>query len=271
MDTGANGDPSQHRDTPGEHTTPFDLLRAAVDSSTGERDLYSVARHEFSNLISGITGLAGILLRTVEQPAPAEVRGRQLKLILNNADSLQGALDNLLLAGHLRSGATTVRYEEVDLSDLVRQTVDRSRAAADDRSLTLTVISGPQARVVTDASLAGALIARILDNAITFTDSGAVTVTVPDTAPGAPRRVEIHDTGRGVTSGERDDLTRPFFRGQAAAGSTGCGLGLHAASVIAEVLGCGIELAAEEPTRSGGTTFIVTFPVGDRRGDQERP
>ena len=73
-------------------------------------------------------------------------------------------------------------------------------------------------------------------------------------------RVEVSDTGIGITEQERERLFERFFRAQIALERQiqGTGLGLYISKAIVEAHGGRIGV---DSTQGEGTTFIVELPV----------
>jgi len=103
------------------------------------------------------------------------------------------------------------------------------------------------------------LLDNLISNAIKFTpEGGRVDVRLLQRGPNV--RIEVVDTGIGISPEEQGRLFERFFRATTATERhiPGTGLGLYIACAIAEAHGGGIEVESE-PDR--GTTFCVELPV----------
>src|SRR5262249_34830271 len=116
------------------------------------------------------------------------------------------------------------------------------------------------AQVMGDAARLRQVLLNLAGNAIKFTETGGVAVTVE---PGIwPDEVQfvVRDTGLGIAPEAQARIFREFE--QADDGATrrygGTGLGLAITKRIAERMGGGIEL---ESIPGGGSTFTVTLPL----------
>ncbi|MFP5411541.1 MAG: ATP-binding protein [Gammaproteobacteria bacterium] len=108
---------------------------------------------------------------------------------------------------------------------------------------------------------------NLLSNAGKFTHDGTVTVRATRTAgeDGAELlRIEVADTGIGMTDEQRAMLFRPFTQADSTTTRKygGTGLGLAISKRLCELMGGGIEVESE---LGRGTRFIVTSPVSAKR------
>ncbi len=101
------------------------------------------------------------------------------------------------------------------------------------------------------------ILSNLLSNAIKYTDNGRILFCVRKR--GEKLRVEIHDTGRGLSRAEflkaKERSTRLF---QTAEGKDGAGLGLAIVDELARSTGYEVNLLCE---RSGGLSIGVSFPL----------
>jgi DNA-binding response OmpR family regulator/anti-sigma regulatory factor (Ser/Thr protein kinase) len=120
----------------------------------------------------------------------------------------------------------------------------------------------PQARADRDRVVQ--IVTNLLSNAHKYTlEGGAVTVRAQ--ADGDEVRVEVSDTGVGMTADERDKLFTKFFRAQnpATQNVSGTGLGLNIVKSLVEKQGGRIWVTSE-PMK--GSTFIFTIPADGTTG-----
>ena len=221
-------------------------------------------KDEFVALISHdlrtpLTSIMGYLELAMDDETVGEEPRTYLGIVQRNSDRLLRLVNDLLFVARLEAGELDLHPGELDLGDIVRQSVDeaRPRAAAKGVSLGCEVQSVPP--VTGDRGRMFQLLDNLTSNAIKFTpDGGRVDVRL--LARGARARLEIADTGIGIPPDEQARLFERFFRATTATDRhiPGTGLGLYIASAIAEAHGGGIEVESE-PGR--GTTFCVELPL----------
>ncbi len=142
-----------------------------------------------------------------------------------------------------------------DLGELVKERVDVLRASAD-RPLHASIEPGVLVRA--DGMLLERVIDNLVGNALKYTDT-PVDVTVRGTASEA--LLEVADRGPGVTPEDRERIFQRFFRGAAARGTEGLGLGLSFVSEVARWHGGKVTLES-----GPGARFRVALPRDVGRG-----
>jgi heavy metal sensor kinase len=175
-------------------------------------------------------------------------------------ERLSRVADQLLLLARSDSGALAVQLRDVDLAQLVEDTVERWRDVARDKEIGLDGHLPLDGSVYADPELIIRLLDNLVDNAIRHTPPGG-RVTVAAAAAGEEARIDVSDTGPGIDPGFRPRLFERFARADAARGrdSGGAGLGLSLCAAIAHLHGGTITLEPDEP----GAHFTVRIP--DRR------
>lgn len=114
-----------------------------------------------------------------------------------------------------------------------------------------------RATVRADAAHLYRLLALLLDNAVKFTRSGAVLLGCRN-AGGGRLRIEVRDSGAGVSPGQAARLFEPFFRleNEVRPRERGLGLGLAYARCLAELAG---DRLTVESRPGRGSCFAVTL------------
>jgi signal transduction histidine kinase len=86
-------------------------------------------------------------------------------------------------------------------------------------------VDDANAVVCVDPRLTSSALARLLENAAAYSPAGAaITVTTEASLEGL--RISVRDRGRGIAPADLPQLFNRFFRGSAAAGTPGTGMGL---------------------------------------------
>jgi signal transduction histidine kinase len=105
------------------------------------------------------------------------------------------------------------------------------------------------------------VVTNLLGNALKFTPAGGTvtisTGTIRTGQDGASAVLEVTDTGVGIPADELPRIFDRFWRGQAAAQTSGSGIGLAIAAELTSAHG-GTLTAASQP--GAGTSFTLTLP-----------
>jgi len=214
--------------------------------------------HEIRTPLNGIVGGCGVVAQILEGDE-AQAVNPILRLIEQGCERLVTTIDALIEMSALENGIYQPRLEEIELSSLVTQTVNRMLPRAHAKGLALTFVDqGPGVTVCADRrSLEGAYLA-ILDNAVKFTQTGTITVRLASVENRIC--VEFKDTGIGISA---EYLTRLFdlFSQQDTTSTRpheGLGLGLALAKRYLDLNG--VELRVDS-TLQVGSTFLALFPA----------
>jgi signal transduction histidine kinase len=211
--------------------------------------------HEIRAPLNAIVSWAE-LLHLVADPA---VVARAGDAIRRNGRQLAHMVDDLLDSGAIASGKLSVNLQPVDLGALAAIVVEDMRKAAELKGLALQVADIAPCLAMADDSRIRQVVSNLVTNAIKFTDTGSIYVSVAAT----DRHVTlvVRDTGHGI---ERDALPRVFDRFQQFADRPsgrfgGLGLGLWLVKQIVTLHHGTIDAASEG--LGHGATFTVRIPV----------
>jgi PAS domain S-box-containing protein len=222
-------------------------------------EFVALVSHELRTPLTSIIGyLEPILDR--EAGELTATQERFLKTIDRNARALSGIVGDLLFLASVDAGKLTLQTEDVDLAQLVAETVEASGPSAERRGIALTVDTDGVPTVRGDRSRLTQLTTNLLSNAIKFTPDGGH-VDVRGHEHGNNAVIEISDTGIGIPTDEVPHLFTRFYRATTATehAVSGTGLGLAIVKSIADAHHGAIEV----DSRLGvGTTMRVLLPLG---------
>ncbi|OKO80563.1 histidine kinase [Bradyrhizobium sp. NAS80.1] len=172
-------------------------------------------------------------------------------------------------------GGSTLRQDLFDLRALARSTGDSlaGRAAAKGLQAQIDISEKLPGLVVGDPVRLRAALENLIDNAVKFTERGAVALAVAPWRPAKGKSGEkaksrgrvgvafsVSDSGIGLTMAEIKRLFRPFTQANVTIASRfgGAGLGLSSVKQLARAMGGDITVA---PRRGGGATFTLTVSL----------
>ncbi|WP_168355790.1 PAS domain S-box protein [Sphingomonas gei] len=212
-----------------------DALAAATlkaeEAVRSKSDFVANVSHELRTPLNSVIGFSRLL---DEAPELTDETRRRVRLIHSAGQALRGVIDNVLDFSKLEAAALELNCAPFDLHDFIRQTVALMgpQAAAKDIELRALLGSDVPAWVLADDMRLRQVILNLLSNAVKFTQEGTVTLTVWATGKGedARLRVEVRDTGAGISAERAETLFNRFVQaGPAIAlhyGGTGLGLAI---------------------------------------------
>lgn len=230
--------------------------RSAAEAAGDAKSAFiAMVSHELRTPISAILAGAEAIERRGGKDASDGA------LIAESGRMMRTLLNDLLDLSKMEAGRMSVETIAFDLSALVADTTAFWRAEAEKKGLILDRLGDevlPTA-VAGDPTRLRQILNNLISNAIKFTPSGAVTLTV--TGQDAAFEFSVTDTGRGMTPAELSRLFAPFEQGQVSTARThgGTGLGLSISRELARLMG-GDLTAASEAGKGAVFTLSIDLP-----------
>lgn len=261
----ARGDYQQSISVAGEDeiarlATGFNRMARAVEQARqSQRDFLANVSHDLRTPLTSISGFAQAILDG--QVSDTEGYIHAAAIIQEEAGRMSDLVEELLDLARLEAGNVKMARERLDLTALVRSSIEARTPQAVAAGVTLRAEGTGVPAVIGDESRLKQVFDNLLDNAIKYTPSGG-TVTVSIRQDGKWVAVAVADTGRGIP---REDLPRifeRFYRADKSRGETvGAGLGLAIVKEIVSAHGGRITVESEE---GQGSVFTVFLPPADK-------
>ena len=223
--------------------------------------------HDIKAPAASISGFIDQMKDYVSNPQGIEC----LQNIKNSAAHLSHLVASLLDYHQLENGLMKVQPTSFSPAQLVAESVEGMRLRAEEKGLEISFECKMKGMGTSDSPMkkeffrADAFrIRQILDNlvsnAIKYTDQGSVTIQAQvSKVMGKPMlTLSVKDTGKGMTSEEKQKVFHAFTRLKSAQGIEGTGLGLSITQELVSLLDGEIILHS---TQGKGSTFIVTIPI----------
>ena len=208
--------------------------------------------HELRTPLTAITGYAGLM----EKESDTDKTGMYIHNIQQSSRRMREMLNTLLDFFRLDNGKEQPVFSTCRISSITHILETEFMPIAMNKGLTLTIESQTDAVVLTDKDRILQIGNNLLSNAMKFTDSGSVSLTM-DYDNGMMKLV-VEDTGTGMTEEEQRRVFGAFERLSNAATKDGFGLGLSIVQRIVAMLGGTIRLESE---KGKGSRFTVEIPM----------
>jgi signal transduction histidine kinase len=216
--------------------------------------------HELRTPLNAIIGFTGALLMKLPGPLTPD-QDKQLNTIRTSARHLLSLINDILDVAKIESGKVTLALERVQCQDLLAQTVDTLRPLAAQKGLGLSVELPPEPVVIdSDKRALTQIIINLVNNAIKFTDTGSVKVTLGQRLEEGQLVTEfsVTDTGAGIRAEDQSKLFQAFSQldSTSTRHAEGAGLGLYLCQNLANLLGGKLFFHSEF---GAGSTFILAL------------
>ncbi len=219
--------------------------------------------HEIRTPMNAILGFSQLMLRDA---AITPRQAQYLGTINRSGEHLLALINDILEMSKIEAGRTTLTPTTFDLPVLLSDLEMMFRVRTNEKRLAFSVEAvGVIPRFVeADVNKVRQVLINVIGNAVKFTDRGGIVVRVHADRPagaGPCLRVEVEDTGSGISADDQPKLFRHFEQTQAGQlAGTGTGLGLAISREFARLMGGEITVAS---VVDRGSVFTIRLPVKD--------
>lgn len=223
-------------------------------------EFLSTASHQLRTPLTAVKGYISMILEGSYGKVDEEAM-KKLQNVYEANERLINLINDLLNLSRIESGKIEMKWEDVDVQEVSRSIIQELEIKAKEKNLQLKIIAEePAIRMRADKAKLRNIIMNIVDNAIRYTEKGGITVTLKK-LPTPAMRIEVSDTGVGMTQEELQHLFQRFSRGQAGTSmwAGGSGLGLNIAKEFTQ-LHKG-KIWAESQGRGQGSIFVIELPL----------
>ena len=237
----------------GEALSPTTGTTVRADPPSTKSAFLANLHHELRTPLTSIIGFAEVL-----QTDSGTASDRFAALIARSGRRLQDTFDDLITLSQLEAGSRSLDPEPLSVTSQIQMAVDAAQDRAREAGLSLSTEGLDRSvEAVLDRDGLHDILGALLDNALTFTETGGVTVRlhVDDTT----LRVEVADTGVGMPPDRVPALFEPFRQAPTDDGPTpeGSGLGLALVQGWVDALGGTVDV---DTTPGTGTVVTVRLP-----------
>jgi signal transduction histidine kinase len=217
-------------------------------------DFVSLVSHELRTPMAAVIGSARTLQQRWRELSPDQ-RESFLELIAGETNRLATLISDVLDTSRIDAGTFSFRFSDIDLGELVRDSVATAELGSDEVSVRAAVQDSlPSVRG--DAERLRQVLMNLLDNAIKYSPEGDE-VEVRAYAEDGRIRVDVRDNGPGISREDQRLIFEKFGRVTSGHTPPGTGLGLFIARSIAEAHGGTLDVTSA-PER--GATFTLDLP-----------
>jgi signal transduction histidine kinase/CheY-like chemotaxis protein len=234
-----------------------ELVKARDDANTAnvlKSHFLANMSHEIRTPLNGVLAMAEVMDMDELKPAQRE----RLAVIRESGGLLLAVLNDVLDLSKIEAGRLEIQDRPFDIAQLAQSIRETYAHQAREKGLAFEVAVAPEAHGLWrgDADRLRQILGNLISNALKFTLEGAVAVRFASAEDGSGLRIDVADTGIGISS---EILPRLFDKFVQADSSTkrrfgGSGLGLAICRELAALMGGSIKVQSRE---GRGSTFTV--------------
>jgi len=232
-------------------------LGDTADVSRRRAEFGQVMSHELRTPLTSIAGALDIVLSGYAG-ALSDRQLRYVEMARQAATRMNQLVDQLLDLARAQAGTMTVATAPVQLDRLAREVIDRYRAAAATKQLSIVLgASADDITILGDPERLAQVLGNLITNAIRFAPTGGsidVQVFGPPLSEDAVG-VSVYNSGEPIAPEERERVFEPFSASSRRVGGTALGLSISRTIIEAH----GGRIWVESAT--SGTKFVFTLPV----------
>jgi signal transduction histidine kinase len=232
---------------------------AIQETNRLKTEFVSMVSHELRTPLTSIQGYAELML---EDEQLAEEQRESLILVKKNAERLLGLINDLLDLSRIEAGRLDLHRASLDLARLIPEVAGSMRPLIEAKRQRLKLDLGEALPAVcADADRVTQILTNLISNAHKYTlVEGSITVAAR--RDDGFVRVDVSDTGIGLSPEDQAQLFTKFFRAHdlSLQAGGGTGLGLVITRLLVELHGGQITVSSAP---GQGSTFSFTLPAGE--------
>ncbi|MEJ2201846.1 MAG: response regulator, partial [Desulfuromonadaceae bacterium] len=217
--------------------------------------------HEIRTPMIGVLGMSELLLSTNLSDAQRSL----VQTVHNSGEALLRLLNDILDLSKMEAGKISLEEVDFDLQIVVEEAANllAEKALSKNIELICNYVPGTSRALHGDPGRLRQILLNLMSNAVKFTDSGEVLVSVselnPETSP-ARIQLEIQDTGIGMSPAALQAIFESFVQADNSITRRfgGTGLGLAIVRQLLHLMQGSVEVAS---VPGAGTTFRVELPL----------
>jgi signal transduction histidine kinase len=245
----------------GEATRAFNQMADALEQAEKDKaDFTAMLVHDLRSPLMAVLSGAAILEDGLEGPVN-EAQKKWLARIEAGVRKVVDLVNDFLDLSKIEAGRIGLDKKEIDLGQLVQESIESYRALAKSKQITLKSRIDPTfPQVKADPRYLDQVFSNLLSNAIKFTPEGGVIELGATQDNSVEARAWVKDTGVGIPTHEMENLFEKYRQTASGKNSSlkGTGLGLVISKKIVEAHGGRIWVESAERQ---GATFFFTLPI----------
>ena len=237
--------------------------RKAEQVAKDQADLLAMLSHDIRNPLNAVMGVIQLLDRS----DLADAQRRFVRLLKSSSENMLTLLDHVLELSKAESTSFALAEVPFSLAAVVDDVVATFATMAHAKGLTIrtTIADGLPVTVLGDPVAMRQIVANPVGNALKFTQTGSVTVTIDVkeiSTDAATLQVSVSDTGIGIATDVIDRIFNEFTQAsyETAVRFGGTGLGLTITRRLLALYGSTVDVRSA-PGEGSTFSFTIRLPL----------
>ncbi|HTM82537.1 ATP-binding protein [Asticcacaulis sp.] len=246
-----------------------DAHEHAEAANAAKSRFLAVMSHELRTPLNGVLGMA----QALKKNDLSETQREQVDILVDSGKTLLVLLNDVLDMSRIEAGKIELAPTPSTMKDMIERVINTYGSLLDGKDVMLRYELNENASepMTFDVLRVYQCLSNLVSNALKFTEKGTVrilTSATPREEGGYRVRVEVRDTGIGMSKTTLDKLFEAFTQADAMTARKygGTGLGLNISRRLAELMGGSLSVTSEE---GAGSAFVMTFEAGEVMATEE--
>jgi len=234
--------------------------RDLEQSNRYKSDFLANMSHELRTPLNSIILLSKMMQKNERGNLDKEDIKRS-KVIHSAGEELLRLINDILDISKIEAGKTILSISEFSTEDLLTELMQFFSSMAKNKGLAYTMDDTLKKRITSDKDKVGQVMRNFISNAIKFTKTGGVTISVEESGdPSKPVKFSVRDTGIGIDAEKHKLIFEAFQQVDSSISREfgGTGLGLTISQKLATLLHGEIQVKSE---LGKGSEFSLLLPV----------
>jgi signal transduction histidine kinase len=236
-----------------------ELAEQIQEAQQAKHKFTSHVTHELRLPLTSIRGYTDLLRQGITGPV-TDQQLNFLNVIKNNVERMSALISDLSDVNYLESGRMKLNQKLIFLDEYIEEALNSFKSKLVEKEQTLQVNIPEQSRpIYADPNRLVQIVSTLVSNAHKYTPQGGK-ITLRAVEASGKVRVEISDTGIGISPTDQEQIFTQFFRSEheGVREHPGWGLALYLAKKLVEAMGGEMGF---ESTLDQGSTFWFTLPT----------
>ncbi len=232
----------------------------AEDMSMLKSHFLSSISHELRTPLTGILGFSDILEDEISNPE----HSKMIKDIKKGGERLLESINSILELSSLEANKYDIKVTLINITKILREVVKSFETSISIKNIYLRLsIPDNDVMINSDERIVKTIISNLINNAVTFTQEGGITVSLEATENDFVK-ITVKDTGIGISDENKKIIFDAFRQGSEGYGriAEGFGLGLTLVKNFLNLINGEITLNSKVDE---GSQFTVTLPITEKR------